>query len=339
MRALLFPAVGEALLADRPDPAPGPGEVRVTVTAAGLCAGDLYIFTGKNPYVSFPRIGGHEIAGRVTAHGPGVTAPAPGTRVVVEPFIGCGRCYPCRIGKPNCCASLTIIGVHRDGGFAQHLTAPARLVHPIPEALSDVAAAFAEPVAIGVQGCNRGDVTRGDGVLILGAGPIGLASAEVARERGAEVWVADLNETRLAVARELGLRTLVSGPGLIDAVLALTDGEGMPVVMEATGAVAAIEQTVDLVAAGGRIVILGLVPRGTRVNLPGLDLTRKEVTLHGSRASTGCFPEALRLLAGGHIRYLDVATRMALSDAPAAFAALAANPAAHHKVIFTLEPS
>ncbi len=337
MRALVFPAPGAAELADRPLPDPGPGEVRVAVGAAGLCAGDLYIYTGKNPYVTFPRIGCHEIAGTVAALGPGVSGPPVGTRVVVEPFIGCGHCYPCRVGKPNCCANLQIIGVHRDGGFAEHLTAPATHLHEVPEGLGMVEAAFAEPVAIGVQGCNRGEVAAGDRVLILGAGPIGLAAAEVARERGAEVWVADLNDTRLAIARDLGVKTLPAGPGLGEAVAELTAGEGMPVVMEATGAVAAIEATVGLVAAGGRIVILGLVPKGTTVAFPGLDLTRNEVTLHGSRASTGCFPEALRLLAGGHIGYLRIATRMALAEAPAAFARLSADPAAHHKIIFALE--
>jgi L-gulonate 5-dehydrogenase len=337
MKALLFPAVGEAVLTDLPDPTPGPGEVRVTVAAAGVCAGDLYIYTGKNPYVTFPRIGCHEIAGIVTAHGPGVSAPPLGTRVVVEPFIGCGHCYPCRIGKPNCCANLQIIGIHRDGGFAEHLIAPASHLHPIPESLSTFDAAFAEPVAIGVQGCNRGEVARGDKVLILGAGPIGLASAEVAMERGAQVWVADLNDERLKIAQSLGAETLQAGPGLLDAVLSLTDGEGMPVVMEATGAVPAMEATIDLVAAGGRIVILGLVAKGTKVAFPGLDFTRKEVTLHGSRASTGCFPEALRLIAGGHIRYLKIASRLSLTQAPEVFANLAADPAAYHKAIFDLE--
>jgi L-gulonate 5-dehydrogenase len=337
MQALVFPKVGEAVIADRPDPVPGPGEVRVTVAAAGLCTGDLYIYTGKNPYVTFPRIGCHEISGTVTAHGAGAGAPRIGTRVVVEPFIGCGRCYPCRAGKPNCCAALSIIGVHRDGGFAAHLVAPASHVHPVPDGLSSFEAAFAEPVAIGVQGCRRGDVTGEDTVLILGAGPIGLASAEVAMERGARVYVADVNEARLAIARDLGAGTLAAGPGLTDAVMSITAGEGMPVVMEATGAVAAIEQTIGLVAAGGRIVILGLVEKGVSVAFPGLDLTRKEVTLHGSRASTGCFPEALRLIAGGHIRYLKIATRLPLSAAPATFAALSANPAALHKAIFDLE--
>lgn len=337
MRALVFQEVGKAVLTDRPTPTPGPGELRVTVAAAGVCAGDLYIYTGKNPYVTFPRIGCHEIAGMVAAHGPGVSAPPVGTRVVVEPFIGCGHCYPCRVGKPNCCANLRIIGVHQDGGFADQLVAPASHVHPIPDRLSNFEAAFAEPVAIGVHGCNRGDVTRGDKVLILGAGPIGLAAAEVAMERGATVWVADVNEARLAIAQDLGTQTLIAGPGLMDEVLKITNGEGIPVVMEATGAVPAIEQTVDLVAAGGRVVILGLVAKGTKVAFPGLDFTRKEVTLHGSRASTGCFPEALRLIAGGHIRYLGIASRLRLDQAPAVFATLAANPAAYHKAIFDLE--
>lgn len=337
MRALVFHGIGEAVLAERPIPDPGPGELRVTVAAAGLCTGDLYIYTGKNPYVTFPRIGCHEVSGTVTAHGPGVDAPPIGTPVVVEPFIGCGRCYPCRIGKPNCCAALTIIGVHRDGGFADHLVAPASHVHPIPEGLSTFEAAFSEPVAIGVQGCNRGAVTGADSVLVLGAGPIGLAAAEVAMARGARVHVTDTNPVRLAVAAELGAGTLPAGPGLHEAVMGITRGEGMPVVMEATGAVPAIEQTVDLVAAGGRIVVLGLVPKGMGVTFPGLDLTRKEVTLHGSRASAGCFPEALRLIAEGRISYLRIASRLPLREAPAIFAMLAADPSALHKAIFDLE--
>ena len=112
----------------------------------------------------------------------------------------------------------------------------------------------------------------------------------------------------------------------------------MPVVMEATGAVPAIESTVDLVAAGGRIVVLGLVPKGRGVTLPGLDLTRKEVTLHGSRASAGCFPEALRLIAGGHVRYLSIASRLPFAEAPETFHRLAQDPFALHKAIFDLAP-
>ncbi len=125
MRAAVFDEPFALRVTEAAKPAPGPGEALVRVRAAGVCAGDLYIYTGRNPYVSYPRIGCHEIAGVVEAYGEGAAGPPVGSRVVVDPFIGCGRCYPCRIGKRNCCANLTIIGVHREGGFADYVAAPA----------------------------------------------------------------------------------------------------------------------------------------------------------------------------------------------------------------------
>jgi L-gulonate 5-dehydrogenase len=337
MRAAIFDAPMAIRMADAPKPEPKAGEALVAVKAAGLCAGDLYIYTGKNPYVVYPRIGCHEIAGVVAGYGPGTSGPAVGTRVVVDPFIGCGRCYPCRIGKGNCCANLTIVGVHREGGFAEFVTAPVGNLNPVPGNLTDFEASFAEPVAIGVQGCRRGMVTSDDTVLVLGAGPIGLAIVEVARARGARVYATDLSEARLATAAELGATPVHGGEGLLERVLAITNGEGMPVVMEATGAAPAMEQTIDLVAAGGRIVILGLVKKGQGVTFPGLDFTRKEVTILGSRASVDCFPESLELLASGRIHYPKIASRFALSEAPAVFARLADNPMALHKAVFIPE--
>lgn len=337
MRAAIFDEPFSLRLADLPVPALQSGEALVRVRAAGLCAGDLYIYTGKNPYVSYPRIGCHEIAGTVAALGPDTDGPAIGTRVVVDPFIGCGRCYPCRVGKRNCCVNLSIVGVHRDGGFAEFAAVPVGNLIRVPEGLSDFEAAFAEPVAIGVQGCRRGSVTSEDTVLVLGAGPIGLAVIEVARARGARVYATDLSPERLAIAEELGAKPVVGGEGLVDRVLEITHGEGMPVVMEATGSVAAIEQTMDLVASGGRIVILGLVKKGVGITLPGLDITRKEATIHGSRASADCFAEALDLLAEGHVHYPKIATAFALDEAPSIFARLAENPMALHKAVFRLE--
>ena len=116
------------------------------VDAAGLCAGDLYIYLGKNPYVSYPRIGGHEIAGHVEALGPDTGGVAVGARVVVEPFLGCGHCYPCRIGKPNCCANLRIIGAHQDGGFADYVIAPVAKLFAIPDGMSAYLNSLPEPL-------------------------------------------------------------------------------------------------------------------------------------------------------------------------------------------------
>ena len=334
MEAAVFDAPFALALARRPRPEPARGEALIDVEAAGLCAGDLYIYLGKNPYVTYPRIGGHEIAGRIAALGPETEGPAVGTRVVVEPFIGCGHCYPCRVGKPNCCANLRIIGVHREGGFADQLTAPVDRLHAVPDTLSPFAASFAEPVAIGVQACRRGGVTAGEEMLILGAGPIGLATVEVAKALGAVVYVTDIALERLDTAAGLGAIPLAAGDALLPEVLRLTNGEGMPVVVEATGNAAAMEQTATLVAAGGRIVIVGLVRQGVPVSWPGLDLTRKEMTIVGSRASTGCFPESLDLLARGAIRYPEVANAFALPEAPRIFADLARDPSALHKAVF-----
>jgi L-gulonate 5-dehydrogenase len=318
-------------------PRPGPGEVLVSVGAAGVCAGDMYFYLGSNPYGRYPQICGHEIAGVVAETGEGVTDLAPGTPVVVEPFIGCGACYPCRIGKSNCCMKLEIIGIHRPGGYAEYLTTPARLVHRVPDGLTLAFASFAEPVAIGVQICRRGEVGATDDVLVLGCGPIGLAVIEVARARGARVAASDINRARLETAERFGAEVLPAAEDLPQQVLERTNGEGMPVVVEATGNARAMEQTVDLVAPGGRIVIAGLVKQGVQVSFPGLDFTRKEMTVVGSRASVNCFPEALSLLASGAVTYPRVATEFPLWDSPRVFAELAANPGAVHKAVFIRE--
>ncbi len=336
MRAVIMNAPKTIEVNTAETPRPAPGEVLVAVGAAGICAGDMYIYQGKNPYATYPVIAGHEIAGTVVGVGDGVKGFENGQLVVVEPFIGCGKCYPCRVGKSNCCANLTILGVHKPGGYAEFLTAPAQNVHPVPEGLPLFEATFAEPVAIAVQGYRRGDVGQ-EYVLILGCGPIGLALIEVGKARGARVVATDIAESRLETAAQLGAEVLLADENLLDKVMAQTNGEGAPVVMEATGSVKAMESTVDLVAAGGRIVIQGIVPRGVNIGIPGLDITRKEMTIIGARASVNCFPEALQLLASGAIHYPKIATAFNMWDAPHVFKDLNENPGKVHKGVLVRE--
>lgn len=333
MRAAIMHAPHAMSIGAWETPRPAAGEILVSVAAAGICAGDMYFYLGKNPYAVYPQICGHEIAGVVAELGEGVTGPALGTPVVVEPFLGCGHCYPCRVGKSNCCQNLRIIGVHQPGGYADYLTAPASHVHVVPEGLGLFEATFAEPVAIGVQACRRGEIQAGEKVLILGCGPIGLALVEVVQALGAQAIATDVLPERLATAAHFGAQTLPADGKLLAAILSRTNGEGMPVVIEATGNPQAMEQTVDLVAAGGRIVIVGLVKQGVNVTLPGLDFTRKEMTIVGSRASVNCFPESLQLLAEGKIRYPKVATSFSLWDAPLIFEDLADHPGKVHKAV------
>lgn len=337
MRAIIIESPKQMRVGDWADPKPGPKDVLLAVQAAGICAGDMYFYLGKNPYAVYPQICGHEIAGVVLETGSEVRDIRVGTQVAVNPFIGCGTCYPCRIGKPNCCAHLQIVGVHKPGGYAEFLTVPASHVYQVPPGLSPVVASLAEPVAIGVHACRRGSVEAGEYVLVLGAGPIGLAILEVARSRGARVAVADVMDSRLEFARELGAETFKADANLLERVLEETGGDGAPVVMEATGSPDAMEQTASLVAPGGRIVIVGLVKPGVGVTFPGLDFTRKEMSILGSRASVNCFLEALQLLADGAIRYMNAASEFDLWTAPDVFAELAANPAKVYKGVLVLK--
>ncbi|HXI54265.1 MAG TPA: zinc-binding dehydrogenase [Candidatus Saccharimonadales bacterium] len=301
--------------------------------AAGICAGDMQHYSGRNPYTTYPLVCGHEVCGVVTEVGAEVRGCRRDDLVVIEPVVGCGRCHPCRHGKPNCCMNFCLIGLHRPGGYAEWCVAPEANVHAIPPGLDPVTASFAEPLTIGLQACRRGEVAQGDYCLVLGAGPIGLAILEVARLRGARVVVTDINEERLAFARELGAETLPANDQFPDAVLAQTNQDGADVVIEATGDPKVVESTIHLVAFGGRVVIVGLVKKGIGVTFPGLDFTRKEVNLLGSRNSVNCFPEAIELLAGGKVKYPRVATKVPLWESVPVFARLHANPAALHKAV------
>jgi L-gulonate 5-dehydrogenase len=336
MKAAIMDAPQQMRIGEWKTPEPAAGEVLVRISAAGICAGDVYIYLGKNPYADYPRIAGHELCGMVTAVGPGVIGIEPGELVVVEPFIGCGICYACRVGKTNCCSELGLIGTNLPGGYAEFVVAPARNIHRVPQGLSAPYASFAEPLAIGIQACRRANVQPGEYVLILGCGPIGLALIEVAKARGARVVATDISESRLEFARSLGGETIKSAE-LSNTVREQTGGEGAAVVIEATGNPEAMQQTIELVASGGRIVIVGLVKRGVNISIPGLDITRKEITLLGSRASVNCFPEALQLLASGRIAYPKIATQLNMWDAPAIFQKLVKDPTSMHKGVLVIE--
>jgi L-gulonate 5-dehydrogenase len=300
----------------------------------GICAGHVS-YAGKNPYEISAHWRSRSLR-RVTAVGDDVSRVKPGDRWS-SASDRLRHLLPCRIGKPNCCVNFQLIGLHRPGGYADFVLAPEANIHRVPNGVSPVMASFAEPLTIGLHACRRGNVGQGEYTLILGAGPIGLAILEVAKVRGARVVIADINDARLEFARTLGAETLKSDEKLLGAVLEQTRGEGAPVVIEATGNPQAMALTIDLVASGGRVVIVGLVKKGVNVAWAGLDFTRKEVNILGSRNSVGCFPEALELLASGKIHYPKVATEIPLWEAPAIFAKLHENPSVMHKGVLMHE--
>lgn len=337
MKALVLHAPQQLTVGEWPTPKCDASDVLIRPMAAGICAGDMQHYGGRNPYTKYPLVCGHEVCGEVVEVGGDVRRFKRGDLVVIEPVVGCGNCHPCRHGKPNCCMNFCLIGLHRPGGYAELCVVPEANVHAVPAGLDPVTASFAEPLTIGIHACRRGAVTAGEYCLVLGAGPIGLAILEVAKGRGARVVITDVNEDRLSFARELGAETMKSDDKLLATVLEQTKYQGADVVIEATGNPKVVESTIDLVAFGGRVVIVGLVKKGIGVTLPGLDFTRKEVNLLGSRNSVNCFPEAIALLAKGAVKYPRVATKVPLWDSVPVFAKLHENPAALHKAVLVLD--
>jgi threonine dehydrogenase-like Zn-dependent dehydrogenase len=288
MRAAVTQSRGVMEVVTVPEPGePGPGEVLVRPDAVGLCGSDFHYFLGDigtidDPSTLFPRIQGHEAAGTVLATGDGCPpAIAPGARVALWPVTGCGRCYACRIGRPNACAEISLIGVHRDGALQEQLVVPAEQVFPVGE-LDPALAALIEPVSIAVRAVVRGGVSKGERSVVLGAGPIGQALALAVSDRGASVLLVDTIPSRLARASALGADVLEAPDdgSLVAAVREWAGAEGPEVVFEATGVAELAQTSVDIVAQAGRVVIVSL--SGERAPIRVGDLPLKEVDLLGT---------------------------------------------------------
>src|SRR6516225_6938104 len=237
MKALCLEAPKQWKRLDIEDPPkPGPGEALVRVHRVGVCGTDISGYLGKMPFFSYPRIPGHELGVEVLDVGAGVANVKPGERCSVEPYINDLNSYASRRGRPNCCEKLEVLGVHRDGGLRPEFCVPARKLH-ISRKLTFDQLALVEPLAIGCHACHRAGPQPDESVLIIGAGPIGLATLEFVRLTGAKVIVMDMNETRLEFCRRvMGVRhTLVPLPNLENDLRELTGGHLPDVVIDATG--------------------------------------------------------------------------------------------------------
>lgn len=284
------------LRSDSPEPLAGPDDVMVAVESVGICGSDLHAWDGDHPYFRYPGVQGHEFGGVVTSIGPSArTAFSVGDRVAVEPLRACGRCLPCRRGHANCCTRLEVMGAHVHGALAELVAVPARSCYPVGD-MDATLTALVEPVSIGLQAVARAGVASDDQVLVIGAGPIGLAIALAAVDRGARVMVADRVEARLTLASAFGAEEVVNveDGSISDRVRSWTDGDGPIAVIEAAGVPAVVRLAVDLVAASGSVVIVGLSDQD--VALPLLEMTRKELAILGSRNNAGQFAAAVDLV-------------------------------------------
>ena len=239
--------------------APGPGEALVRVHRIGICGTDISGYLGKMPFFQYPRIPGHELGVEVLEVGPGVATVKPGDRCSIEPYMNCGDCHACRKGASNCCANLKVIGVMIDGGMRERFLIRAEKLHPSTR-LSFDQLALVETLAIGCHAANRSGLQSNESCLVIGAGPIGLATLEFVKLTGAKTIVMDINDGRLEFCRRvMGVEHMLKPSANLDADLReLTDG-GLPdVVIDATGSSASMSAAFGLIAPAGRLVYVGI---------------------------------------------------------------------------------
>lgn len=327
MRAAFLAAPGVVEVIDHPTPKPGPGEVLLRVAANSICGSDLSAYRGVHARIRPPTILGHEFSGVVAAHGPGAGAIPLGTAVVAEPNIACGRCRFCERGLPNVCVDYLVVGedVSRPGACAEYVKVPEAQCYPIPPGIEPAVAALVQPLAIAHRAVDRGRVAAGETVLVIGAGPIGVAAARIARERGARTIVVDPLPYRREVATRFGADVAVAPEDVDAAVRDATDGYGVEVAIECVGG-AQTQTFVDacrLAARQGRVVVVGSF-KVDEAPFPILGFKFRELEILGSQGHPATFAPTLELIASGVLPAHTLVThRLPLERVAEGFALLA----------------
>ncbi len=334
MVAIAVKTPGVLELFDQPDlPPPGAGEVLLRVERAGICGSDIHILHGSNPFAKYPRIIGHEFAGTVEAVGDDVLAFSIGDRIVVDPVLPCGRCYPCRIGRPNVCGDLQVLGVHLDGGFRDRLVVPAANAVAVPAGLPIEIAALAEPFAVAANVLSRTGISADDVVMIYGAGTVGLTVLQVAKLHGARCLIADIDAARLERGRGFGADVVIHSreTPVPEAVQDENDGLGPTVVIDGAGIPSLLKEACRIASPAGRIGLLGFSP--SACNVSQQEIVKKELTLVGSRLNKRFIPQVVDWLSEGRIKPAGMITQsFAATQAQQAFKLIEDEPASTIKV-------
>jgi len=270
-------------------PSCGPGQLKIRVHYAGICGTDMAIAAGKHPRAKAPLIMGHEFAGEVVEINPGDAPPpdvAIGDRVTIYPLLSCGQCHACRTGHPHVCRDLRLIGIDRDGGFAEYVCVPAEMVVKLPADMAFDTGALIEPLAVGMHAVAMADEGATRNAIVLGAGPIGLMVALALRSSGvADIVLTDINASRLERAGDMGFTVLDSNTCDVSAaILDRTAGEGADVLYECAGSESAAGQMCELVRGRGKIVMVGVHKAPHAVDLRTLNF--REITMVGARVYT-----------------------------------------------------
>ncbi|MES2372847.1 MAG: zinc-binding alcohol dehydrogenase family protein [Bacteroidota bacterium] len=284
MRTLICTTPGEFNYAETEMPIQKEGHTILQIKRVGICGTDLHAFEGTQPFFTYPRILGHELAADIIeTDNPDFTK---GETVTIIPYFNCGHCIACHSGKPNCCTGLKVCGVHIDGAMADYFSVPSySLVHG--EGLSYDELALVEPLAIGAHSIRRAEVKTSEVVLVIGAGPIGLGVMEFARIAGAKVIAMDVQESRLAFCKDKLKIAHAINPvkeNVTEKLSEITNGDMPTVVIDATGNLTAINQSFQYMSHGGKYVLVGLQKGDISFSHP--EFHKREATLMSSRNAT-----------------------------------------------------
>ncbi|MFI3208164.1 MAG: zinc-binding alcohol dehydrogenase family protein [Eubacteriales bacterium] len=339
MKAVKLDAPWKVDVVEMDKPVAKEGEALIKIVSAGICGSDIGAFRGTNGLVSYPRVIGHELAGEIVSiseeNKKGLKV---GDRVVVDPYIYCGECYPCSIGRTNCCNDLKVLGVHIDGGMAEYYTHPEDMLIKIPEDMTWEQAAMAEPLTISLHGIHRGGLKKSEFCVIIGAGPIGLVAGMVAQAYGAHTILLDLVQERLDFAKTLGIEYVVNSgvEDPVEAVKQITGGVMAQQVMECSGANPAVRLSLDLVSHAGRITLTGWPKNET--SLPTDIITKKEIDIRGARTSAGEFEEALELIRSKRVDMTKILTKTVnIEEVADTIIDIEKNPGDYMKVVVMME--
>ncbi len=296
MRAVVLDRPGRIEVRDVPDPAPALAGVVVRVMACGVCGTDLHIVDGEFPPTPYPITPGHEFSGEVVAVGTEVAHRwREGDRVAVDPSLFCGHCGACRIGRGNLCANWAAIGDTVDGAFAEYTAVPAANLYALADGLDYRQGALIEPLSCALHGLKRLGSVLGETVLLVGAGTMGLLLQQLLLAAGAQtVTVVDRAASRLGVAEQLG------AAGTAASVEELGD-KRFGLVVDATGAPAAIESAFGALDRGGRMMVFGVSPAGATVRLSPFRIYNDEITIVGSMAVLNSYLTAAEMMAAGTV--------------------------------------
>ena len=340
MKALVLKEYRRFAVEDFPQPVLRAGEVLVRVRACGICGSDVHGMDGSSGRRIPPIVMGHEAAGEIAGLGAGVIRWKTGDRVTLDSTISCGECWFCRRGETNLCERREVLGVscgdyRRHGAFAEFVSVPERILHRLPDRISFEQGAMAEAVSVAVHAVKRTPLAPNATVAVVGAGMIGSLVIQALRAAGCNSIIAlDLDEARLKLAGRLGATHVLRAdrPGFLEEIRALTDGRGADAALEVVGLTPTVNTAIDCVRKGGRVTLVGnLAPR---VELPLQTVVTREITLIGTCASSGEYPESLQLIADGKINVTEfISASASLAEGPNWFERLYAGEKGLMKVL------